>query len=189
MKVAIYCRVSTDRQTTDNQNVQLSEVADKMGWEVTAVYSETMSGATKKRPELDRLMESALRKEVDLVMAWDISRLSRSLLHLVELLADLHSKDIGLYIHTQKLDTTTPSGRAMFQMMGVFAEFEKEMIRERVHAGLDRARKQGKTLGRPKIPPIRIAKVKELRDQNMSLRKISNKTGLSYGAVQRIVAD
>ena len=173
MKVAIYCRVSTDKQTTDNQNVQLSEVADRNAWQVTATYSETISGSTKKRPELDRLMKSVLRKEVDLVMVWDISRLGRSLQHLVSLIAEFEEKGVNLYIHQNQIDTTTSAGKMMFHLCSVFAEYERELIRERVNLGLDRARKQGKRLGRPKIPPIKRTKVKELREQKLSLRKIS----------------
>ena len=104
-------------------------------------------------------MGSVSNDEVDVICAWDVSRLGRSLQHLISLLSDFHSKDVGLYLHQQGVDTTTPSGKAMFSMMGVFAEFERAMIQERVKAGLARARAQGKRLGRPPVPPIKIAKV------------------------------
>ena len=188
MRAAIYSRVSTDRQTTDNQNIQLTEVAEKMGWSVDAIYSDVISGSTENRPQLDEMMLSVMRKDVDVVMAWSVDRLGRSLQHLVALLSDLHSKDVNLYLHQQGIDTTTPTGRMMFQMMGVFAEFEKEMIRNRVCAGLDRARKQGKRLGRPTVPPIKVRKVKQLREEQLSVRKIAHRTGLSVGKVHQIVS-
>ena len=129
-----------------------------------------------------------MRKEIDMVMVWSVDRLGRSLQHLTTLLSDIESKGINLYLHQQGLDTTTPSGKAMFQMMGVFAEFEKEMIRNRVCAGLDRARKQGKRLGRPTVPPIKVRKVKQLREEQLSVRKIAHRTGLSVGKVHQIVS-
>ena len=186
-KAAIYCRVSTSDQTTDNQLLELEKAAERQGWTVEAVYTETMSGATTKRPQLDALMGSVMRKEIDVVMAWDVSRLGRSLQHLITLLSDIHSKNVGLYLHQQGVDTTTPSGKAMFSMMGVFAEFERAMVQERVKAGLERAKAQGKRLGRPPVPPIKIAKIKELRQQGLSMPKIAKRMGVSVGKVHAIV--
>jgi DNA invertase Pin-like site-specific DNA recombinase len=186
-KAAIYCRVSTSDQTTDNQLLELEKAAERQGWTVEAVYTETISGAATKRPQLDALMGSVMRKEIDVVMAWDVSRLGRSLQHLITLLSDIHSKDVGLYLHQQGVDTTTPSGKAMFSMMGVFAEFERAMVQERVKAGLERAKAQGKRLGRPPIPPIKIAKIKELRQQGLSMPKIAKRMGVSVGKVHAIV--
>ena len=183
MKTAIYCRVSTQEQTTDNQALELHEVADKQGWTVTETFTDTISGARANRPGLDALMKSVNRKDVDMVMVWDVSRLGRSLSHLVTLLEEFHAKKVELYFHQQGLDTTTPSGKAMFGMMGVFSEYERSMISERVHAGLQRAKAQGKTLGRPRITPIQIDKIKKLRSEGMSLRKISKKVGVSVGKV------
>ena len=186
-KAAIYCRVSTSDQTTDNQLLELEKAAERQGWTVEAVYTETMSGATTKRPQLDALMGSVMRKEIDVVMAWDVSRLGRSLQHLITLLSNIHSKNVGLYLHQQGVDTTTPSGKAMFSMMGVFAEFERAMVQERVKAGLERAKAQGKRLGRPPVPPIKIAKIKELRQQGLSMPKIAKRMGVSVGKVHAIV--
>ena len=188
MKAAIYARVSTSNQTTDNQILELQKAAERQGWAVDRVYTDTISGAATKRPELDALMTAVMRKEIDVVMVWDVSRLGRSLQHLITLLSDFHSKDVGLYLHQQGVDTTTPSGKAMFSMMGVFAEFERSMIQERVKAGLARARAQGKRLGRPPVPPITIAKVKALREQGLSIRKIAKRVGISHGKVQSLVA-
>src|SRR6478672_7754050 len=102
-----------------------------------------------QRPGLDKLLQGVARKEFDLVAAWSVDRIGRSLIDLVGVLQELHSKHVDLYLHQQGIDTTTPSGKAMFQMMGVFAEFERSMLRERVSAGLARARAEGVQLGRP----------------------------------------
>ena len=158
-----------------------------MGWTVTAIYSDTISGVKSKRPQLDKLLKSAMRKEIDVIMAWSVDRLGRSLQHLVTLLADIQSKEVDLYLHQQGIDTTTPSGKMMFQMCGVFAEFERAMIQERVKAGLKRAKDQGKRLGRPPVPPITVDKIKSLREEGMSLRKIAKKTGVSVGKVHQAV--
>ena len=187
MKAAIYARVSTDEQTTDNQVLKLEQVAERNGWEVQAIYADTISGAKSKRPELDKLMKSVMRKEVDMVMVWSVDRLGRSLQHLTTLLSDIESKGIDLYLHQQNIDTSTPSGKMLFQLLGVFAEFERSMIRERVMAGLDRARSQGKRLGRPPIPPITVDKIKRLREGGMSLRKIAKQVGISTSKVHQLV--
>ena len=187
MKVAIYARVSTDEQTTENQVFELEKVAKRMGWTVTEIYADTISGAKAKRPQLDKLLKSAMRKEIDVVMAWSVDRLGRSLQHLITLLSDIQSKNVDLYLHQQGIDTTTPSGKMMFQMCGVFAEFERAMIQERVKAGLKRAKDQGKRLGRPPVPPITVDKIKSLREEGMSLRKIAKKTEVSVGKVHQAV--
>jgi DNA invertase Pin-like site-specific DNA recombinase len=189
MKAAIYSRVSTDKQTTDNQVRELMEAARRHQWTVKAVYSDVISGATDKRPELDKMMEAVHRKDVDIILAWDVSRLGRSLQHLITLLSDIHAKDIGLYLHQSGIDTTTPSGKMMFQMMGVFAEFERSMIQERVKAGLERARAQGKTLGRPSIPDATANKARQLRQDGLSFRKIAEQVGIHHRSVQRLCAE
>jgi DNA invertase Pin-like site-specific DNA recombinase len=187
MKTAIYARVSTDEQTTDNQVIKLEQVAERNGWEVEAIYADTISGAKSKRPQLDKLMKAVMRKEIDMVMVWSVDRLGRSLQHLTTLLSDIESKGIDLYLHQQNIDTSTPSGKMLFQLLGVFAEFERSMIRERVMAGLDRARSQGKRLGRPPVPPITVDKVKRLREEGMSLRKIAKQVGISTSKVHQLV--
>jgi DNA invertase Pin-like site-specific DNA recombinase len=187
MITAIYARVSTDDQTTDNQVFELEKVAKRMGWDIGEVYTDIMSGAKSKRPELDRLMESVIRKEVDIIMVWSVDRLGRSLQHLTTLLSDIHSKGVDLYLHQQGIDTTTPSGKMMFQMCGVFAEFERSMVQERVKAGLERARAKGKRLGRPPVPPIQIEKIRKLRAEGMTLTAIAKKTGVSVGKVHQAV--
>ena len=188
MKAAIYARVSTGNQTTENQLMELKKAAEKHDWEVVEVYEETISGATTKRPQLDALMGAVMRKEIDVVMAWDISRLGRSLQHLVALLGDLQDKGVELYLHQNGVDMTTASGRAMFQMLGVFSQFERDMIRDRIHAGLERAKAQGKRLGRPPLAPIHLDKIKKLRNQGLSIAKIAKRTGLSVGKIHSVVS-
>jgi DNA invertase Pin-like site-specific DNA recombinase len=163
-RAVFYLRVSTIAQTTANQERELRNVAERMGCEVVKVYKDHgISGAKgrDKRPAFDALCRAAARREFDLVMAWSVDRLGRSLQDLVSFLSELHALKIDLFLHQQGLDTTTPAGKAMFQMMGVFAEFERAMIQERVRAGLARAKGEGKRLGRP--PMIRCSKNESAR--------------------------
>ena len=187
MKTAIYARVSTDEQTTDNQVIKLKQVAERNGWKVETIYADTISGVKSKRPELDKLMKSVIRKEIDIVMVWSVDRLGRSLQHLTALLSDIESKGINLYLHQQNIDSSTSSGKMLFQMLGVFVEFERSLIRERILAGLARARSQGKRLGRPPIPPITVDKIKRLRGEGMSFRKIAKQVGISTSKVHQLV--
>ena len=149
-RAVLYLRVSTTEQTTANQERELREVASRMGCEITHVYKDHgISGAKgrEKRPAFDRMCRDAAQRKFDVVMAWSVDRLGRSLQDLVGFLSELHALRIDLFLHQQGLDTTTPAGKAMFQMMGVFAEFERSMIQERVRAGLKRAKAEGKKLG------------------------------------------
>ena len=182
-KVALYARVSTGGQDPSNQLEQLREVASQQGWKIVGEYVDVISGATSSRPELDKLVKAVMRGEVAQVACWDVTRLGRSLQHLTRLLSDLHAKGCDLYLHVQGMDTRTPSGKAMFQMLGVFAEFEREMIRERTLAGLERARAKGKRLGRPPVPPVVRGQIVELRRQGLSLNAIVKKVGVSKGVV------
>ena len=189
-QVAICARVSTGEQTPDNQLQELRAVVERMGWHVTAEYIDHgISGAKGRdqRPAYDRLYRAIIRREIDLVMAWSVDRLGRSLQQLVALLLELQAKGVDLYLHQQGIDTTTPAGKAMFQMCGVFAEFERAMIRERVKAGLERARAQGKTLGRPRTPEVVENKIRAARRQGKGIKKIANELGVGVGTVQRVV--
>ena len=187
-RAAIYLRVSTDGQTTENQRLELERVARQAGWEVAEVYEDAgVSGAKgrDKRPAFDRLCKDAARRQFDVVMAWSVDRLGRSLQDLVTFLGDLHGMRVDLFLHQQGIDTTTPAGKAMFQMLGVFAEFERSMIQERVKAGLARAKAQGKTLGRPKVVDGDLRhQVLTLKASGLSVRKIAAQVGVSVGSVQ-----
>src|SRR2546429_1174264 len=160
-----------------------------MGCEVVKVYRDHgVSGAKgrDKRPAFDALCRAAARREFDLVAAWSVDRLGRSLQDLVGFLGELHAKGVDLYLHQQGLDTSTPAGRAMFQMMGVFAEFERAMIVERVKAGLARARAQGKRLGRPTLPAAAQQRIREGLAAGMGILKVARSVGVGVSAGQRI---
>jgi DNA invertase Pin-like site-specific DNA recombinase len=188
-RVAIYLRVSTKEQTTENQRRELEVVAQRAGWDVLQVFEDAgVSGAKgrEKRPAYDALLKAVARREVDLVAAWSVDRLGRSMQDLVSFLEDLKGHGADLYLHQQALDTTTPSGRALFGMMAVFAEFERAMIQERVHAGLSRAKAQGKKLGRPTISAEVEGKVRSLRAEGIGVVKVARTLGIGVSAVQRI---
>src|SRR6267154_2227362 len=190
-RVAIYLRVSTLDQTTANQERELREVASRMGCEIVKVYRDHgVSGAKDRdeRPQFDRLCRDATKRQFDAIMAWSVDRLGRSLQDLVKFLSEIHALKVDLYLHQQGLDTTTPAGKAMFQMMGVFAEFERAMIQERVRAGLARARSEGKRLGRPPIAPALEKRIREAlaTPGRPGVRVIAKRFGVDPGTMQRI---
>ncbi len=166
-RVAIYARVSTNGQSVTNQLRELRQVA----------------------PQFDKLCQAATRREIDLIMSWSVDRLGRSLQHLVTFLGEIHAKGVDLYLHQQGVDTSTPAGKALFQMCGVFAEFERSMIQERVKAGLKRAVAQGKKLGRPRVSTSIERKVRTRRTKGMGIKAIARKLGIGTGTVQRIVKE
>ncbi|MFZ5492654.1 MAG: recombinase family protein [Pseudomonadota bacterium] len=192
-RAALYLRVSTDGQTTLNQRRELEAVAERAGWQIVEVYEDAgISGAKGRdqRPAFDRLLKDAARRRFDVIAAWSVDRLGRSLQHLVGFLDEVHQLGVDLYLHQQGIDTTTPAGKALFQMMGVFAEFERAMIRERVHAGLSRARAQGKRLGRPTIDADTAAAITAaLRAGGAGLHKIAKAHGVGVSTVQRLKAE
>jgi DNA invertase Pin-like site-specific DNA recombinase len=192
VRAAIYTRVSTTGQTTENQLRELRAAAERLGHQVVAEFTDNgISGAKGRdqRPGLNKLLEGVTRKDFDKVMAWSVDRLGRSLPDLLAVMGELKAKGVDLYLHQQSLDTSTPAGKAMFQMLGVFSEFEREIIRERVNAGLARAKAQGKKLGRPrKDTPKRLAAIRKLRKQGVGINTIARKLGIGTSVVQRIVA-
>jgi DNA invertase Pin-like site-specific DNA recombinase len=176
VRAAIYLRVSTIDQTTANQERELRQVAERAGWDVVKVYKDHgISGAKgrEKRPQFDALHRDANARQFDVVMAWSVDRLGRSLQDLVEFLTNLHALKIDLFLKTQGIDTTTPAGKALFQMMGVFAEFERAMIQERVRAGLRRAKDEGKTLGRPRLAPELEARIRAALNDRAALASLA----------------
>ncbi len=187
---ALYARVSTDGQTTENQLRELRQVADRMGWQVVGEYVDHgVSGAKGRdqRPQFDALCKAAVRRESDVIMSWSVDRLGRSLQHLVAFLGEVHAKGVDLYLHQQGIDTTTPAGKAMFQMCGVFAEFERAIIQERVKAGLARARASGKTLGRPSVGSKVENAIRKHRASGKGIRKIARELSVGVSVVQRVV--
>src|ERR1700716_3998162 len=188
-RVAIYLRVSTARQDTDNQRRELEAVAERSGWEVVRIYEDVISGAKGRdnRPGLDSMMKAVNAKRFDMVAAWSVDRLGRSLTDLLGILQGLHEKGVDLFLHQQGLDTSTTAGKAMFQMLGVFAEFERGIIRERVNAGLARARAKGTKLGRRRVEPAIEARIIELKADGMGILKIGRTLGVGTSVVQRVL--
>jgi DNA invertase Pin-like site-specific DNA recombinase len=188
-RVAIYVRVSTDGQTCANQERELRAVAETKDCEIVKVYQDHgISGAKgrDKRPQFDALCRDAIRREFDVVMAWSVDRLGRSLQDLIAFLGEIHAAGVDLYLHQQGLDTSTPAGKAMFQMLGVFAEFERALIRERVMAGLERAKEQGKVLGRPAVGAKTEATIKRLLKKGTGTKKTAAMAGVGIGTVIRL---
>ena len=189
-RAVLYLRVSKNEQNIENQRIELERVAEAKGWKVIATFKdEGISGTFGRevRAQYDTMLKQGVQAKFDVVLAWDVSRLSRSLVDLVTTLDELHACGIDLYLHQQAIDTTTPAGKAMFQMCGVFAEFERGILSERVKAGLNRAREEGKVLGRP----FKVANIKAIledRTQGKTIRQISQERKLSVGKVHKIVS-
>lgn len=194
-RAALYVRVSTDGQTVANQERELREVAEAKGWEIVEVYSDKgISGAKGRdgRPGLDTALRAAVQGRYEVLGAWSVDRLGRSLQDLLHTLGEVQAAGCDLYIHRQAIDTRTPSGRAMFQMLGVFAEFERAMIQERVRAGLARAKEKGtrsgKPIGRPRVSPAIEARIRRERRKSHGVLKISRQLGVGVSVVQRVLA-
>jgi DNA invertase Pin-like site-specific DNA recombinase len=188
-RAALYVRVSTDAQTVENQIRELKEVAERRGWEVVQVYSDAGISGSKgraNRPGLDQMLKDASRRKFDIVMAWAIDRVGRSLIDLLHTIQHLEACGADLYLDQQAIDTTTPMGKLVFQVTGAFAEFERSMIRQRVKAGLRRAVAQGVRLGRPKIDITLEQKAQKHLKKGMGILKVAKSLGLGTGTVQRI---
>jgi DNA invertase Pin-like site-specific DNA recombinase len=191
-RVAFYVRVSTaDGQSTENQTRALHEVAARSGWNVVAIFRDDgISGAKgrDRRPGLDALLKAVTRREVDLVAAWSVDRLGRSLPDLLTLLGELQARGVDLFLHQQALDTSTPGGRMMFQLLGVFAEFERSLIRSRVLAGLERTKAKGTRLGRPPLDKSKAEAIRALLAAGIGIRETARRTGVGASTVQRMHA-
>ncbi len=190
-RVGIYLRVSTSGQTVENQRQDLLRVADQRGWVIVGEYVDhgvSGSKGREDRPAFKQLAKDASGGKIDMVAAWSIDRIGRSLQHLVEFMEELKQQGCGLYLHQQNVDSSTAAGKAMLSMCGVFAEFERSIIVERVNAGLARARAQGKTLGRPKVDAATEARIRTFRAAGNGVNKCAKLAGVGVSAVQRILA-
>lgn len=188
-RAALYLRVSTDGQTTENQRLALEAVAAQRGWTITATYEDAgISGAKGRagRPGLDKLLKDATRAKFDVVMAWALDRLGRSLADLIDTLQSLEAGSVDLCLHQQAIDTTTPAGRMFFHVMGAFAEFERGMIRSRVNAGLDRARAKGVKLGRPAVAAKTENAIRARLAAGDGMLKVAKSLGVGTSVVQRV---
>ena len=190
-RAALYVRVSTaDRgQTVENQLTPLRDAGARLGWEIVAIHAdEGISGSKgrQQRPGLDALLRGVTRREYDVVAAWSVCRLGRSLPDLVGLLGELRGSGVDLYLHQQAIDTSTPAGMALFGMLGVFAEFERAIIRDRIHASLDRARREGKRLGRPRLSPFRVGQITRLLAEGRGVRETARLLQVSPAKVTQV---
>ena len=196
MRAALYLRVSTAEQTTDNQERELRAAAARMGHEVVQIYQDNGISGSKgrdKRPAFDQLHNDATRRKFDVVMAWSVDRLGRSLQDLVAFLEHLRSTKVELFLHQQGLDTATPAGRAMFGMLSVFSEFERSIIQERVRAGMARAKERGtesgKPIGRPAIAPERRTAIREAyMAGGVGMRGVAERFGVGVETVRRCLS-
>ena len=190
-KAVIYSRVSTNEQTVENQLRVLREVAEKRGLEVVREISdEGISGAKGRdeRPGFDKLIKGSIKNEWDIILVWDVSRLGRSLKHLVSFLEDIQSAHCDMYIHQSGIDTSTASGKMMFGMLSVFSEFERSMIRERVIAGQQRAVANGVKLGRKtNVNDGIITAVYHMRQNNVPIKRIAKDLQIGVGTVYKIL--
>jgi DNA invertase Pin-like site-specific DNA recombinase len=191
-RAALYVRVSTDAQTVENQIRELRQVAKRRGWDVVEVYSDAgISGAKGRngRPGLDTMLKDASRRKFDIVMAWAIDRLGRSLSDLLDTIRHLEACGVDLYLDQQGIHTSTPMGKLVFQLTGAFAEFERTMIRQRIKAGLKRAVAQGVKLGRPKIDGATERKARRQLAKGVGILKVAKSLGIGTGTVQRIAKE
>ena len=190
-KAVIYSRVSTNEQTVENQLKVLREVAEKRGLEVVREISDEGISGAKGRDErqgFDELIKGSVKNEWDIILVWDVSRLGRSLKHLVSFLEDVQSAKCDLYIHQSGIDTSTSSGKMMFGMLSVFSEFERSMIRERVIAGQQRAVANGVKLGRKtNVNDGIITAVYQLRKNNVPIKRIAKDLQIGVGTVYKIL--
>ncbi len=190
-KIAIYARVSTDKQSTENQLLELRTLCNQLGYTIVQEYTDNgISGAKSRdaRPALDQLLKDATRRKFDMVMCWSIDRLGRSLQNLVEILNELQALKIDLYFQQQGMDTSTPSGRMIFSVFGAIGEFERNLIRERVIAGQQRAKANGVKLGRPtKMNDGMRSAVKILREKGMGIKQISRELQIGVGTVYSVM--
>ena len=189
MHAAIYLRVSRDDQTTENQRLVLERVADHRGWTIVQTYEDAgISGAKGRdqRPAFDAMLRDAVRRRFDTLMVWSIDRLGRSVLHVANALAELDAAGVRLYCDQQGIDSSTPMGRAMIQMASIFGEQERSILRDRVIAGLNRVRQEGKRLGRPKVSPKVESAIRAHLIAGNGILKVAALVGCGSGTVQRV---
>lgn len=194
-RVALYLRVSRDSQTTDNQDEELQRIAEARGWEIVASYRDhAVSGAKfgRDRPQLEKLRKDAARHRFDMVMAWSIDRIGRSTHAVTSFMNELEEIGVGQFYLQQGIDTATPAGKAMVQMAVVFAEYERGIIRERIMAGLSRAKKKGtktgNAIGRPRVGQDVEKAIREAREAGKGVLKIARELGVGVSTVQRVLA-
>lgn len=189
MRAAIYARVSTSNngQSPEMQTRELNEYCERRGWTLAGEYVDIgISGAKEKRPELDRLLADAHRRRFDAVVVWKFDRFARSVSHLLRALENFESQGIEFVSLSEQLDTSTPTGKMVFTVLGAVAELERSLIAERVRAGLRNARAKGKRLGRPPRKDIDRGQIASMRASGASWRAIELQTGISSRTARRM---
>ena len=177
-RVALYVRVSTSGQTTDNQTLELKRYCERLDWKIVQTYADNgISGASRERPALDQMLADAAAKKFDVLLIVRIDRLARSTSHLLDILMQLKTAGVGFCSMTESIDTASPQGRMLLTFLGAIAEFERELIRERIKSGLNRTRSEGTKLGRPRIG-FDVAKAVELRDSGLGYKQIARQLGI-----------
>jgi putative DNA-invertase from lambdoid prophage Rac len=188
-RVGLYARVSThDQQTLPLQLSAMREHAERRGWTVAIIVEDVGSGV-RDRPKREDLMRAARRRELDRILVWRLDRWGRSLVDLITTLQELTALGVGFVSLGEALDLTTPSGRALTGMLAVFAEFERDILRDRVKAGIAQARKEGRPHGRPRTIAKHEAEVKRLSQEGVSKREIAKRTGISRASVRHLLGD
>ncbi|HUZ94466.1 MAG TPA: recombinase family protein [Edaphobacter sp.] len=187
IRVGLYARVSTlDQQTLPMQNRAMREYAARRGWAIALQVKEVGSGATQRQLR-EKLLEAARRREIDAVLVWRLDRWGRSVTDLLATLQELEHLGVGFVSLTEALDLTTPAGRAMAALLAVFAEFEREILRERVRAGLAHARQNGKQLGQPATAALHTKEVRKLHRSGLSKSEIARRLNIGRTSVRRIL--
>ncbi len=190
-RAAIYVRVSTVEQETDLQEAELREYCERRGWESVLYRDRGHSGAKQDRPALNLLLSDLRKRKVDVILVWSLDRLARSLKHLLNISEECKSLGVDLVSLRQSIDTTLPAGRLTFQILGAVAEFERELLRERVKAGMAQARRAGKNIGRPALRhfgPSELERIRSLRTQGVSVRKLATTFGTTQWTISKLVA-
>jgi DNA invertase Pin-like site-specific DNA recombinase len=186
-RCALYARVSTNEQTAENQLLALRAFAGARGWEPAEFIDQGQSGAKERRPALDAMMAAVRARKVDLVVATKLDRLARSVHHLVAMGQELQALGVDLVVLDQAIDSTTPSGRLLFHVLASIAEFERDLIRDRVIAGMRRARAQGIRIGRPRTL-IDVRRARALLGKGQSLRQVAKTLGVAASTLASATA-
>jgi DNA invertase Pin-like site-specific DNA recombinase len=184
-QAAIYARVSTRDQQPNTQLRELKAYAKRRGFSVYRELVDVASGANPDRPKLAQLLDLARKRKVDVVLVWKFDRFARSTKQLITALEEFRELGVDFISYTENIDTSTPAGKVLFTVISAFAEFERDLIRERVRAGLDRARAEGTRLGRPPLDAEIVRRIRKMRRSGASVRQISKETGLSVGVISK----
>jgi DNA invertase Pin-like site-specific DNA recombinase len=189
-RAAIYVRVSTDDQTTRMQEEELQQYVEHRGWACVTYRDQGQSGAKDNRPALSELMKDLRRRKVDVVVVWALDRLARSLKHLLMIADECKTLGVDIVCLKQNIDTTLPAGRLTFQILGAVAEFERELLRERVKSGMAQARRAGKRIGRPALRHFssgELELIRSMRTQGASVRKLAKDFATTQWMVAKLI--